>query len=188
MTLYNLCMTLEIPALGWEGAAKLLSLTRLTYRHWGCRCCGCWHYGCWHHVQEFSLSTYKTSLPPVLFIYYLFILIDFKLILLILNTKYYLIFYQLCYYICLIFPPFTLYSPPPCTPPPTHIPPFSWCPWVIHISPLASIFLILFLTSPSIFYLPFMLLIPCALSPSSLLPSPLITLLVISISVILFLF
>ena len=33
-----------------------------------------------------------------------------------------------------LFPP--LYSPLPCTPPPTHITPFSSCPWVIYISSL----------------------------------------------------
>ena len=49
--------------------------------------------------------------------------------------------------------PFPLhYSPPPCTPPPTHPPPpFSSCPRVIHTSSLASIFPILFLTSPRLF-------------------------------------
>ena len=45
-----------------------------------------------------------------------------------------------------------LNSPPPCTTPPTHIPPpFSSCPWVIHISFLTSTFPILFLTSPCLF-------------------------------------
>ena len=45
-----------------------------------------------------------------------------------------------------------LYSLPPCTPPPTHIAPlFSSCPWVIHISSLASTFPILSLTSPCLF-------------------------------------
>ena len=63
------------------------------------------------------------------------------------------------------------------------------CPWVIHTSSLASPFLILFFTSPCLFctyhlcYLfpvPFPLILPCPLS--------LITLHVISISVVLFLF
>ena len=45
------------------------------------------------------------------------------------------------------FPP--LYPPPPCTTPPTSIP--LACPWVIHISSLASTFPILFLTSPCLF-------------------------------------
>ena len=55
---------------------------------------------------------------------------------------------------------------------------------------LAPLFPILFLTSPlSIFYLPFMLLILCTFSPLSPPPTPLlITLQVISISVVLFLF
>ena len=42
------------------------------------------------------------------------------------------------------FPPFT----PSCTPPPSHIPPYSSSPWAIQISSLASTFPILFLTSP----------------------------------------
>ncbi|KAF6119769.1 hypothetical protein HJG60_010180 [Phyllostomus discolor] len=41
------------------------------------------------------------------------------------------------------------YSPPPCTPSPTHIPTFSSCPCVI--SSLASTFPILFLPSPCLF-------------------------------------
>ena len=53
--------------------------------------------------------------------------------------------------IVVLFSP--LHSPPPCTPPPTHIPPpFSSCPWVVHISSLASTFPILFLPSPCLFY------------------------------------
>ncbi|KAF6084347.1 hypothetical protein HJG60_008618 [Phyllostomus discolor] len=44
-----------------------------------------------------------------------------------------------------------LHSPPPCIPPPTHIPPFSSCLWVIHIRSLASTFPILFLLSPCLF-------------------------------------
>ena len=47
------------------------------------------------------------------------------------------------------FPP--LYSPMPCISLPPAFPPFSSCPWVIHISSLASIFPILFLTSPCLF-------------------------------------
>ena len=97
------------------------------------------------------------------------------------------IFYWLCYYSCPIFPP---HSPPSWTPPPTHIPLFSSCPCVIHISSLATTFPILFLPPPpSIFYLPSMLLILCTFSPLLSPPTPLlITLHVISISVILFLF
>ena len=44
------------------------------------------------------------------------------------------------------FPP--LHSTPSGPPPPSHIPPYSSCPWVIHISSLASTFPILFLPSP----------------------------------------
>ena len=33
-----------------------------------------------------------------------------------------------------------LYPPAPCTPPPSSIPPLSSCPWVIHLSSLASPF------------------------------------------------
>ena len=48
------------------------------------------------------------------------------------------------------FPP--LYSPLPCTPfPPAFHPFLSSCPWVVHISSLASPFPILFLTSPVYF-------------------------------------
>ena len=78
-----------------------------------------------------------------------------------LNKEYYIIFifcfvlnifYCLCYYSCPISP--QLYFPLPCIPPSTHIPPqtpFSPCPWVIHVSSLASPFPILFLTSPCLF-------------------------------------
>ena len=55
------------------------------------------------------------------------------------------IFYWICYYSCPISP---LHSTPSCTPPPSHIPPHSSCPWVIHISSLASTFPILFLPFP----------------------------------------
>ena len=53
-------------------------------------------------------------------------------------------------------------------------PPLISCLWVVHISSLASTFPILFLTPPppSIFYLPFMLLILCTFPPS--LPLPLL--------------
>ena len=51
-------------------------------------------------------------------------------------------------YAITVVPFSSLYSPPPCTPPPTHIPPFSSCPWVIHVSSLTSPFPIPFLTSP----------------------------------------
>ena len=64
------------------------------------------------------------------------------------------------------FPPFT----PSCPPPPSHIPPYSSCPWVIHISSLASTFSILFLPSPCLFstyHLCYLFSVPFpALSPS----------------------
>ena len=47
------------------------------------------------------------------------------------------------------FPP--LHSTTHCTPPPSHIPPHSSCPWVILISSLASTFPTLFLPSPCLF-------------------------------------
>ena len=85
-----------------------------------------------------------------------------------------------------LFPP--LYSPQPCIPPPTHIPPLS-----VHIhghtyTVFGFYISYTILTLPlSIFYLQFILLILCTFPP----PPPtrlLITLHVISISVILFLF
>ena len=81
-----------------------------------------------------------------------------------------------------------LYSPLPCTSPPTIIPHLSSCPWVIHVNSLASSFPILFLTSPyfvpTIYASYSLYLFP----HSSLSLSPLITLHVISISMTLFLF
>ena len=97
------------------------------------------------------------------------------------------IFYWLCYYSCPIFSP--LYSAPPCTPLPQTSLPLSSHPWVIHICSLVSPFPILFLTSPCLFctyHLCFLFSVPFPHSPPS--PFPLITLSVISISVILFLF
>ena len=48
------------------------------------------------------------------------------------------------------FSPF--YSSPPCTAPlPPAFPTLSSCPWVVHVSSLASPFPILFLTSPCLF-------------------------------------
>ena len=47
------------------------------------------------------------------------------------------------------FPP--LHSTPSCPRPPSHIPPYSSCPWVILISSLASTFPTLFLPSPCLF-------------------------------------
>ena len=79
------------------------------------------------------------------------------------------VFYWLCYYSCPISP---LYSPPPCTPLPTHITPISSCPRVIHRRSLASLFPILFLTSPfhlslSIFYLQLCFFFPVPFLPLS---------------------
>ena len=43
------------------------------------------------------------------------------------------------------------HSTPSCPPPPSHIPPYSSCPWVILISSLASTFPILSLPCPCLF-------------------------------------
>ena len=85
------------------------------------------------------------------------------------------------------FLPFNVLYPAPHS---LQYPPHSSCPWVIHVSSLASPFPILFLTSPCQFctyhlcFLYFLYLFPLFL----FCPSPLITLHVISISVILFMF
>ena len=84
------------------------------------------------------------------------------------------------------FPP--IYSPHPAHPLPPEFPPFSSCPWVIHISSLASTFPILFLTFPCLFstyHLCYLFSVP--LTPLSLSHCPLRSLCVISISVVLFL-
>ena len=47
--------------------------------------------------------------------------------------------------------PFPPHSTPSCTPPPSHIPRYSSCPWVILVSSLASTFPTLFLPSPCLF-------------------------------------
>ena len=84
--------------------------------------------------------------------------------------------------------PFSLYPPLPCVPSSLqHYPLLSSCPWIVHISSLASPFPILFYLPLSILCLTIMLLIPCTFSPPFSL-FPLITLHVISISVILYLF
>ena len=78
------------------------------------------------------------------------------------------IFYWSCYYSCPIFP---LHPAHPL--PPTFPPPFSSCPWVIHISSLASTFPILFLTSP--YFLPTIYATySLYLSPLSPSPTPLL--------------
>ena len=88
------------------------------------------------------------------------------------------------------FPPPPLHSLLPCTTPPSFLAPqLSSCPWVLHVSSLASPFPILFLTSPRLFstyHLCFLFPVPFPHSLPTL--SPLITLHVISISVNLFLF
>ena len=84
------------------------------------------------------------------------------------------------------FPPFTQLHP--ANPLPPTVPPYSSCPWVIHISSLASTFPRLFLPSP---YFPPMIYATFSLYLSPLFPLPtplLITLHVISISMVLFLF
>ena len=86
------------------------------------------------------------------------------------------------------FSPFCL--PPPVTSSPSRIrPPLSSCPWVVHVSSLASPLPILFLTYPCLSYtyqLCFLVSVPFPTFPPF---SPqLITLQMISISIILFLF
>ena len=81
-----------------------------------------------------------------------------------------------------------LYSPQPCTSLPPASPDLSSCPWVIHISSLAFPFPLLFLTSP-VYSVPNYAFYSLYLFPDSLpSSSPLITLHMISLSVILFLF
>ena len=89
--------------------------------------------------------------------------------------------YHLCYLFSVPFPPLS--------PSHKHPPPLSSCPWVRHISSVASPFPILFLPSPCLFSTYHLcLLFPVPFPPFFLLPLPLITLHVISISVILCLF
>ena len=82
------------------------------------------------------------------------------------------IFYWLCYYSCpIFFLPFIPLHPE--LPLPPASPHFSSCPWVIHVSSLASPFPILLLTSPCLFctyHLCFLL--PLPFPPFSLLPLP----------------
>ena len=85
------------------------------------------------------------------------------------------------------FPPFIPFCPAHLLPP--AFPHFSSCPWVIHTSSLAFTFPILFLTSPCLFstyHLCYLFSVPFPLFPRHTLL--LITLHVISISVVLFLF
>ena len=86
-------------------------------------------------------------------LFYLFI---FKIYLLIMLL-------QLSHFLPPLFPS-TLHTPPPV------FPPFSSCPWVTHVSSLASIFPILFLTSPCLFstyHLCYLFSVPFPLSPPS---------------------
>ena len=83
-------------------------------------------------------------------------------------------------YAITVFQIFSLLYPPS----PLHPPTFSSCPCVVHVSSLASLFPILFLTSPHLFYacqLCFLFTVPfpATFFPS---PSPLKTLHVIPIS------
>ena len=110
--------------------------------------------GCWILSSAFSASSdmiLRFSSQPLPFYFFLFSFISFLI-------------YFIEYAITVV--PFPgLYSPPPCTPFLLTFPPFSSCPWVVHISSLASYTI---LTLPlSIFYLPFMLLIPCTFYPIS---------------------
>ena len=84
---------------------------------------------------------------------------------------------------------FPLYSPPPCTPPSTYIPPLQFMSMGLTYKFFGFYISYTIFNLPlPIFYLPFMLLILCTFSPSLPPTPPLITLHVISISVILFLF
>ena len=71
------------------------------------------------------------------------------------------------------FPP--LHSTPSYPPPPSHIPPYSSCPWVLHMSSLASTFPILFLPSPCLFstyHLCYLFSVPCLLYTSDAADEP----------------
>ena len=86
-----------------------------------------------------------------------------------LNPLYFRIFFFKIYFIgyTIIFVPFFLPFTPLCPVPPFHQHPLplSSCPWVIHISSLASPFPTLFLTSPCLF---------CTYQLCFLLPVPLL--------------
>ena len=78
--------------------------------------------------------------------------------------------FWLHYYSSPIFSP--PYSPPPCTPLPLAFPHLSSCPWVIHVNCLASLFLILFLTSHLFCTYHLCFLFPVPFPHSSPLPLP----------------
>ena len=89
------------------------------------------------------------------------------------------------------FSQFSPFIPPPsCTPQPSSIPLLSSCPWVVNTSSFEfSVSYTIFSLSPSILCLLIMLLLPCTFPPLFLpSPSPLKSLCVMSISLILFLF
>ena len=123
-------------------------------------------------MSQYFIPFYGCIIFHTYAIFCLFYFLFFKYILLIMLLQlshYFLPFIPLC----------------PALPLPLLFPYLSSCPWVIHISYLASPFPTLFFTSPCLFctyHLCF--LFPVPFPPSS----PLITLHVISISVILFLF
>ena len=115
----------------------------------------------------------RTLSHLLFFRFYLFFIFNYILLIMLLQLSH--------------FPPFTpLHTAHPSRP---YSPPFSSCPWVIHISSLTSTFPILSLPSPclsSTYHLCYLFSVPSPLSPP---PTPLlITLHVISISVVLFLF
>ena len=94
---------------------------------------------CWQVIKLFSW-VYESSdfaLSCTIFWHFYFLFLN--------------IFYWLCYYSCPIF--FSPLFPSALNLHPTSIstPPLNSCPWVIHISSLASSFPIVFLTSPYLF-------------------------------------
>ena len=97
-------------------------------------------------------------------------------------------FFKYVLLVILLVTPFfsTLYPPGPRTFPPSSISPLTSCSWVVHISSLASPFPVLNLLLFYTYQLCF--LFPVPFPPTHPSSYPLITLHVISISVILFLF
>ena len=81
-----------------------------------------------------------------------------------------IIFYWLCYYSCLDFFPF-------CPPPPSNLHSFRQsphhcsCPWVMRISSLATLFPMLYFTSPWLFC-NYLLVLPNPLTSSPIPPHP----------------
>ena len=88
---------------------------------------------------------------------------------------FYFIFNIFIDYAITVVPFSPLHSTPSCTPPPSHIPPYSSCPWVILKSSLAATFPTLFLPFPCLFstyHLCYLFSIPLPPSPP---PTPLLT-------------